>query len=504
MATDGNNNNSGISENMPWKTFSYAFSQMSSSDELILLPGNYPTSVNGHIGWTGINSGQPPSGISATARTIVKSRDGAGSVHVIQDNNGENNAQYDSALYLGLSFEKVKFIKIDGISFEGGGSLANTQSVYIKNCGFLPGPTGLDGFGIGVPAENISNTDNLIEDVWITGDGSRIASVNYRADNNVWRRVVITSDGCGSCTSSGNYEVGDTTYNSKNVYKQNIIVIDRKFDASAEGGYADFATAQHDANFPETPNENNYWQGTISINSQDSAYHHEADNSNGPSNILENIVAVGHHGQGLNLGGDRDATLEYFTFVPDGYVTSHVRRYDNSINTTTRFGIIRGNAKWGLVRPGSCDDIVSFGDWDESQITGGSCNNIINNMDPFTSGLLYPLRVESDSDLDITVNPEHRVGAEIIYRMGAEGSFYGDPGFNTLTTIPLWPWPNESVIRDELCEAAVREFCSYIPINGGMIGSLTSYIWEWFGNAMPDDIYSDNSDILFTNSFEDM
>ena len=75
-------------------------------------------------------------------------------------------------------------------------------------------------------------------------------------------------------------------------------------------------------------------------------------------------------------------------------------------------------------------------------------------------------------------------------------------GFNTLTTIPLWPWPNESVIRDELCEAAVREFCSYIPINGGMIGSLTHYIWEWFGTALPDDIYIENSDIIFSNDFE--
>jgi len=206
MATDGNNNNSGSSEAMSWKTFSFAFSQMSSGDELILLPGDYSTSVNGHIGWTGANSGQPPSGISATARTIVRSRDGAGSVHVIQDNNSEPNAQYDRPLYLGRSNEKARFIKIDGISFEGGGSLSNTQYIYIKNCGFLPGPTGRDGFGVGVPTENISNTDNLIEDVWITGDGSRIASVNYRADNNVWRRLVITSDGCGSCTSSGNSE----------------------------------------------------------------------------------------------------------------------------------------------------------------------------------------------------------------------------------------------------------------------------------------------------------
>ena len=71
-------------------------------------------------------------------------------------------------------------------------------------------------------------------------------------------------------------------------------------------------------------------------------------------------------------------------------------------------------------------------------------------------------------------------------RRDSHGSRFGDAGYNTLSTTALWPWPNEARIKREMCAATTRGFCSSGKrLDGVNPITLTSYVWEMLGTAMP-------------------
>lgn len=83
--------------------------------------------------------------------------------------------------------------------------------------------------------------------------------------------------------------------------------------------------------------------------------------------------------------------------------------------------------------------------------------------------------------------PGHERGATVYYR-------YVD---GILTNIPLWPWPNEELIKQCMCNPADLAAVGRVAANGNgwepqwsrTDKTLTRYIWEYLGNPTPDDIY---------------
>jgi hypothetical protein len=361
--------------------------------------------------------------------------------------------------------------------------------VYIKYSGFH------GGLGIGTNDHNNGNTYNLIEDVWVWAEGARIIAINYRADYNIWRRVVVRGDGCttSACTCSGCPNVGFTVYNSKNVISENMIVVDRILNNS--NSYGDFATAQHASVTAETPLEGNQWLGCISINSDDGAFTMEADDSIAPSHYLKDCAALmkTSGGPGFNLGGDRSSIIEDCTVLGKaGTSSSIIRRSDNTVNPTTRNCIARGNGQWAVVRGGDCSYIDSYGTYSESRYYGTTCSVGERTTDPLNDGspqsLKYPLRVEPGSALSGTGYQGKNYGATVVKKYGADGTFYGDVGYSTLTNNNLWPWPNEDRIKADFSSSSTRGFAaSGNGLYGGPI-TLTSYIWEYLGNPCPAEI----------------
>ena len=62
------------------------------------------------------------------------------------------------------------------------------------------------------------------------------------------------------------------------------------------------------------------------------------------------------------------------------------------------------------------------------------------------------------------------------------------------TASPLWPWPNEDLIRSHMCN--VTDLATVDRNRSGMIPgwclsnkTLTNYIWEYLGNAAPSSVY---------------
>jgi len=494
ISPSGDDNSDGLTSQTPFKTFAHAFSNMTAGDELILLDGNYSVaSGTGGINWdssTYPNSAQVPSGNSAASPTLIRAQI-------------PGNVFIEVPLFIGRSSQKHSYIKIQGITFTSGESkLFNTSYVTVKDCGFG------DGLTVGTSDHNNGNSFNLIEDVWIWAAQRRIIATNYRADNNVWRRVIIRGDGCNSanCTGSGNPNVGFTVYNSRDVSVQNMFIVDRILGGGSS--YADFATAQHYGSTPSDADRlgRNEWLGSGSINTEDHALQFEADSviPNDPTWTIKNFIAIGAPKYGVNFGGAGNIynggptpnLLENITVSQTGTATGDGIRVANKpgYSLTTLRNSISHNAGLYAFNSGVTPSYVATftpnsGEYAQDVCSVG-CYNDTDMM--FETALQYPLKPSSTSPLSGAGYNNNNIGATIINRYGIDGTHVGDTDFNTLTTTPLWPWPNEARIKTEMCQTLTtpRGFCSgNTRLDGTQAVTLSSYIWESLGNPMPISVY---------------
>ncbi|MBI3546806.1 MAG: hypothetical protein HY081_09495 [Gammaproteobacteria bacterium] len=474
ISPTGSNWNNGKSSAAPFKSFEHAFNKMSAGDELVLLDGTYSEAADtGYIGYTdysthsgGAHTDQIPSGLSAARPTYVHAQN-PGKVTVV------------GQLFIGRSFRKDSFIKIQGITFEGGGSLFNANYVTIKDCGFH------GSFGIGSNDHDQGSDYNLIEDVWVWAAGVRIVAINYRSRFNVWRRVLVRGDGCNrsECRGGGNPNVGITVYDSSNISLQNVMVVDRIL-AKGDDPYADFAVAQH------TPGAylfgKNEWLGTLSLRAPDTGYYMEPDREGtidptirivnaiawdsaelgfnlrraGTNNFLENLTVRALGGDGVRVAPELDSG------ILRNVISVNAERYGINSNYVPSYVNVF-NAKLGPYRQTTC----SVGCYALNPLAGEN------------PPLKYLVRIEPHSFLKAKGFQGADIGANLLYRYGADGARYGETGFNILSTVPLWPWPNEKRIKEEMCQRVqvTRGFCQK--------QSLTHYIWEYLGHPMPANPY---------------
>ena len=476
ISPTGNDWNTGKSADKPFKTFAQAFDKMSGGDELVLLDGVYSEPLGtGYISYTdhsrsigGSRSGQIPSGVDAGRMTYVRALN-PGKVTVT------------GKLVIGRSFRKDRYIKIQGITFEGGGSLYNTSHVTIKDCGFH-GP-----FSIGTNDHKQGNEYNLVEDVWIWASGERIIAINYRARFNVWRRVLVRGDGCGKpeCRGSSNPNVGITVYDSSDVSLQNVMVVDRAL-ARGDEPYGDFAVAQHSrgAHFFGRSE----WLGTISLRAPDTGYYMEPDHGGtiDPTIRISNAIAWDAAQLGFNLSrAGTNNELENLTVRAGG---GDGVRIAPSLASGTLRNVISVDASRKGINSRYPFSHVNVYNADQGAYQQNACSTACYTSDPRADGgipsLKYLLRIEPGSKLKGRGYGGADIGANVLYRYGVDGSRHGEPDFNALTDTPLWPWPNEDRIKTEMCEktGVTRGFCR--------ARSLTHYLWEYLGQPMPTDPYA--------------
>jgi hypothetical protein len=112
----------------------------------------------------------------------------------------------------------------------------------------------------------------------------------------------------------------------------------------------------------------------------------------------------------------------------------------------------------------------------------------------------YITREEPGTPVYGTASDGGNIGATILYEIGTTGTLYGDPGYDTVTSTSLWPFPNEAVIKSDMATFSMTNPITGNAISGmrgfaapgnGLYGgpiTLTSYIWEALGNACPAGI----------------
>ena len=103
--------------------------------------------------------------------------------------------------------------------------------------------------------------------------------------------------------------------------------------------------------------------------------------------------------------------------------------------------------------------------------------------DPLQNGLRYPVRIEPESPLSKAGKGEGRCGPEILKKIGVSGTLYGEPGWNKVTNENLWPFPNETKIRELMGETVDGVSGNYGFCRKGR--SLSHYIWGYLGNTVP-------------------
>jgi len=474
LSPQGADRNDGRSLEKPMKSFAKAFRRMNPGDELVLLDGVYSEKAEtGTIHYEGRFSDQVPSGKQGQ-KTVVRSLH-PGKVTVM------------GRLFIGRSFRKDRDIVIDGITFEGGGHLYNTEHVDVRNSGFH-GP-----LVIGTNDHEMGNSYNLIEDSWVWAEDERIVSANYRSDYNVWRRVVVRGDGCKlmNCIGPGNPNVGITVYDSNHVSMQNVIVIDRLLGLGYP--YSDFAAAQH------TPKRYlfgmNEWLGTISVKAPDSGYYMEPDHDGTMDKTItiKNAVAWAPRYSGVNIA--RSGThnlLENITVINPGFDGIRVGRRLTS--GSLRNSVSVGAGRYGINSAYGAAYVNSVKSASENYHERyGRCTESCQSFDPLGGAqpaIRYVTRIEDGSRLKKTGFQGADMGANVLFRYGRTGTRYGEPGYNDLTDAPLWPWKHEQLIKEQMCRETDRGFCSKgKQLNGKSDITLTSYVWELLGHRMPATVY---------------
>lgn len=366
---------------------------------IVLKNGTYP-----NIGWNG----------STEARRIL-----SGSTVQAQNPGGA----VINGLWIGRSARKDSNITVRDVRIEGGASLYNTQRVTLKNVGVH------GSLGIGTNDHDQGNTDNLVEDVWVWASGERIVASNYRSDRNVWRRVIVRGDGCGTsgCSGSGNPNVGITIYDSSDVSFQNVLVLDRVLSGS-DSPYADFACAQHtDGAYLWGRNE---WLGVISLNAPDQALYCEPDNVIAGAQSARIIDSLFWNGGGVNLARQGRYAVDGATIVNRGGDGLRVAPELSGTGTTVSRVTVGGSGRYAINSAVAPSDCNVTGTW-QSAYNQTQCS---------PRGTAAP----------VWALPQ---------RYGADGTRHGEAGVNAPQGA-LLPWPNETRIKAEMCANTARGFCS--------------------------------------------
>jgi hypothetical protein len=436
----------------------------SGGDTLIIADGIYSSSKDR------INEDHVPSGTSYT--TIRAETDWGVTINYPFSLGGDNKS--------------VNYIIVRGIRFVSpGGNVGGSSYVghhaKFQKCAFVNSLSESYGSNLGLGTKFNPVTEYvLVEDCYVYGQGGRYKFQTQSVKKVIFRRVVARSDG-GWGNPGGNPEAVLMTYNSEDVLWQNCIAIDCDLQYAYWQG-AFYIANKDDASFP-IKLKNITWTGCMAVNVRGHGFH--SDINLAANNLrFENCALL--YGSNPSYG--------IFTYSHDADLTitnCNVLNADRGIREDSSGG--RPVVSNVIVMDSSRENISGnidksfFSSWKDGTSVDGSTFT----DNPLSSGMKYPLRIEPGTALKTAGSGGGQIGAEIMYQMGVSGTIFGEPGYNTLTDLPLWPFPIEDQIRSDMrTEPSIgtRGFCADYDQFGKPM-TLTRYIWQYLGNEIPAEIY---------------
>jgi len=474
MATTGSNSNVGA-EASPWLTLQYSMGRMAGGDTLIIEDGTYTGFAN-----TITNSANPPEGSSGNY-TILKARNNGGVLFDGQDTVATFLAYMGTTADRYWQFEGI----IWGRSISPAVYFSHSRYVKFLRCGFYDGADGNNaGFSIGEGSEYV-----LVENCYSWGSG-RYKFEAYQSKYIIFRQCVGRLD-------QGNFDNepigGIAVYSCDDVEVQNCIIIDSDQDAYwfnesyRHGSFLSPATDMNSnrINFTRCIGLNNKLGGLIS--SKNPTYQ-----SRGV--VFRDCVMWEYgslSGRPNYLRAD-DTQVINCTFG-DSSVGSP-SHYGGGTSNVMKNSLIYGHTQAQVV--GGTIATQNYNSYYGNTFNNNSGTNDITNINPIwntstnpNGALKYILRIETGSNLSGQGESGVDIGANVKTLLGVSGTLWGESGYNIDTGVSMWPFPYEGLIQAKMKAysgggvSGDRGFCA----NGT---TLTKYIWEYLGNAMPVEIYN--------------
>jgi hypothetical protein len=408
ISPTGSNTASGTSESEPWATFSYALSNLNPGDTLCVMDGTYYQSLRVSI-----------SGTSSEPITIKALHDGAATI----DGQNERKPAYITGDY--FTIEGIVFQNSSGhvIDMEGSHNILRRISAYNAKNG--------DNSHIYV----ITGDDNLLEDC-VSGGTGRYHFGIYESSNNVLRRVYGKWDSYNGISPRAVF----SNYGADSNLLENCIGSDVFPNYANELEYYGVYQTREPSRSTQLPTNHNRYYGCIFYNNLQGGM--VLADSTGPHTEIFNSVIFDHdrtdpfnsHATYRCMNGlaaasnQNDMRVSNCTFVNNSGTAIMYYGTEDLVNSIF---MQNGTAFSG-------DGSHQYCDFYGNTSNGTTINSTDMTVDPgFGQNYLY---VPDDSLLKGAGQDGEDIGANVIYR-------YID---GQLTDEPLWPWPMEERICDEL------------------------------------------------------
>lgn len=471
-ATGGDDGNDGLSSGAPIATFTHAYTHLTAGDTLILLDGTYSSSLAPTISGTEGN----PITFQAQNRgqAIIKPSSNANAILVYSTAAAVRGYLTFDGL-IARSTGEYSAIRVASDDNVNESQMVN--NIIIKNTGAYGSAqeTNTVVFDIGNNAR-----DCLFEDVWAYGRGRKAMQV-FGSLRITVRRAVLRYD----YWEGDSYKPNDprgvfSGYNTQYSVFENIIALD---SAPTPPGYtadrSNFTSSGNDNTALVSGSSHNTYRGLLGLNGYGNNLEINGGSGNpNHSNTFKDLIGWGSQYYGINFQGNDDGSIvTYSTMGRNGLTGFRMDPYPSQPITDA---VIENNLSY---------DNGGYGYYyNVNEISSFANNSGISNSDADLEASYAPT-------IDYIVQPTmvsgHERGATMYYR-------YVD---GTLTETKLWPWPNEDLIKDNMCNATDLAESHRVSSNGtnwepGWCASedtLTKYIWEYLGNEIPADIYTDET-----------
>lgn len=436
VSTTGSNGNNGNSLGAAYASVDYAVSQISANGLILVDDGTYNV---GTSGWLNSTAGNTPPNGTGSNYTVIRAIN-PGAVTISQT----SQSYYGSLLRLTSS----QRIWIDGFNFSHDAAHEDEAIFHlpdvsrITRCMFRRRQSGTYGATIYL------GVGSLMQDCAAYGAGRYLfytgsGSADSVAGTNVFRRVVGRMDwalATQPVATFAHYGSDNGSWvDSKETLFANCIAIDgpaTENQATYGFKWASFYNPKHQRDLR--------YRGCIALNDGADLASFRSDNIGSPTLSAYNCAI-----------------------------------WDNDNNTQS------GQSPNGFHRQNGTFTI--------DHCTGGQ---ILGSDTSGTTNLSSANHRFSDSMTNI-VQRVGGNGAEILYCHGGFLTHWGDSGFDTVTAVPLWPWPYESRIKAWM-DTQISRPASHFPSTpsssrqsfqgtalGGSAMTLTRRVWEAAGTQTP-------------------
>jgi hypothetical protein len=392
------------------------------------------------------------------------------------------------------------YVQVEGLKFTGSYQ-KDIQGYHLKflRCAFKGGPASGNTVGTMIGSNDYTpvSSDVLVEDCWFYGQGGRYNLLVFNAEKVILRRIVGRHEGGWDDGVTVNPEAVFTVYNSSDVRVQDGFAID-----STSGtfhtfeSYSDFYLIHNSGANPDHAVKNLFVRGAMSIETVARCFLFEGPGSTSGDFQGSDLVCVNSKQQAIEFPGDGNTTsLDRVgvIYLPTHQVAQTADRfalgYFGSGGAVSATNVISSSMTGQDFQGVS----VTYFDTFQNGTNAGSGTGR-QTYNPRSNGWLYPMRIETASNL-ANDGTGGQIGPKITTKWGTTGSMWGETGYDSDSGVTLWPYPNESRIKTDFCEESTWGWC-------GTASTLTTYLFQKFGNTIPSSIYAASTPAILGNGFK--